>query len=161
MSDVGSRALLSPGASQFPVEWYFDEKLFELEKKLIFDAGPGYVGHELMVPEVHDYRSQEWHDHARMVVHQPDGFYEMSNVCRHRQAIMLQGAGNAKNIVCPIHRWTYDTGGELIGAPHFPANPCLNLDKRKLESWNGLLFKGPRSAATDLGSMRLAGEFDF
>jgi phenylpropionate dioxygenase-like ring-hydroxylating dioxygenase large terminal subunit len=26
-----------------------------------------------------------------------------------------------KNIVCPIHRWTYDAGGELIGAPHFPA----------------------------------------
>jgi hypothetical protein len=29
MSDVGSRTLLSPGVSQFPVEWYFDEKLFE------------------------------------------------------------------------------------------------------------------------------------
>ncbi|MCE9570568.1 MAG: Rieske (2Fe-2S) protein, partial [Rhodocyclales bacterium] len=138
MSDVGSRTLLSPGASQFPVEWYFDEKLFELEKKLIFDAGPGYVGHELMVPEVHDYRSQEWNDHARLVTHQPDGYYEMSNVCRHRQAIMLQGAGNAKNIVCPIHRWTYDAGGDLIGAPHFPANPCLNLAKQKLENWQGL-----------------------
>ena len=133
MSDVGSRTLLSPGVSQFPVGWYFDEKLFELEKKLIFDAGPGYVGHELMVPEVHDYRSQEWNDHARLVTRQSDGFYEMSNVCRHRQAIMLQGAGNAKNVVCPIHRWTYDTGGELIGAPHFPANPCLNLAKQKLE----------------------------
>ena len=97
MSEVGSRTRLSPGASQLPVAWYFDEKLFEQEKKLIFDAGPGYVGHELMVPEVHDYRSQEWHDHARLVTHQPDGYYEMSNVCRHRQAIMLQGAGNAKN----------------------------------------------------------------
>ena len=80
MSDVGARALLQPGKSQFPVEWYFDEKLFELEKKLIFDAGPGYVGHELMVPEVHDYRSQEWHDHGRLLTRQPDGFYEMSNV---------------------------------------------------------------------------------
>jgi hypothetical protein len=57
MSEVGSRTRLSPGASQLPVAWYFDEKLFEQEKKLIFDAGPGYVGHELMVPEVHDYRS--------------------------------------------------------------------------------------------------------
>lgn len=77
-----------------------------------------------MVPEAHDYRSQEWNDHGRLLVRQPDGFYEMSNVCRHRQAIMLQGAGNAKNIVCPIHRWTYDAAGELIGAPHFPANPA-------------------------------------
>jgi phenylpropionate dioxygenase-like ring-hydroxylating dioxygenase large terminal subunit len=161
MSDVGARALLSPGLSQLPVEWYFDEKLFELEKKLIFDAGPGYVGHELMVPELYDYRSQEWHDHARLVVRQPDGCHEMSNVCRHRQAIMLQGAGNAQNIVCPVHRWTYDAGGQLLGAPHFPANPCLDLGKQKLESWRGLLFKGPRSANADLAGLKVAGELDF
>jgi hypothetical protein len=54
MSDIASKAHLAPGVSQFPVEWYFDEKLFELEKKLIFDAGPGYVGHELMVPELYN-----------------------------------------------------------------------------------------------------------
>ncbi len=161
MSEVGSRTRLSPGASQFPVAWYFDEKLFEQEKKLIFDAGPGYVGHELMVPEVHDYRSQEWNDHGRLLVRQPDGFYEMSNVCRHRQAIMLQGAGNAKNIVCPIHRWTYDAAGELIGAPHFPANPCLNLARQKLENWQGLLFKGPRSPNADLADMKVASELKF
>ena len=161
MSDVGSRALLSPGVSQFPVEWYFDEKRFELEKKLIFDGGPGYAGHQLMVPGLYDWRSQEWHDHARLLTHQPDGFHEMSNVCRHRQAIMLQGAGNAKHIVCPIHRWTYTAGGELIGAPHFPANPCLNLAKRKLENWQGLLFKGPRSPIADLAGMKVASELDF
>jgi phenylpropionate dioxygenase-like ring-hydroxylating dioxygenase large terminal subunit len=161
MSDIASRAKLSPGVSQFPVDWYFDEKIFELEKKLIFDAGPGYVGHELMVPELYNYRSQEWLDHARLLVRQPDGVYDMSNICRHRQAIMLQGSGTAHNIVCPIHRWTYDTQGELIGAPHFPENPCLNLNKRKLESWHGLLFKGPRSPAADLAGMQLAKEFDF
>jgi choline monooxygenase len=161
MSDIASRAHLAPGASQFPVEWYFDEKLFELEKKLFFDTGPGYVGHELMVPELYNYRSTEWNDHAKLLVRQPDGVYEMSNVCRHRQAIMLQGSGTAQNVVCPIHRWTYDMQGQLIGAPHFPANPCLNLGKKKLESWNGLLFKGPRSAAHDLAGMKIAGEFDF
>ena len=48
MSDIASKGLLEPAVSQLPVDWYFDEKRFELEKKLIFDAGPGYVGHELM-----------------------------------------------------------------------------------------------------------------
>jgi phenylpropionate dioxygenase-like ring-hydroxylating dioxygenase large terminal subunit len=161
MSVVASRAQLVPGVSQLPVDWYFDEKRFELEKKLFFDNGPGYAGHELMVPELYNYRSTEWLDHANLLVRQPDGVYEMSNVCRHRQAIMLQGTGTAQNIVCPIHRWTYDTQGELIGAPHFPANPCLNLHKQKLESWNGLLFKGPRSAVADLAGMKVASEFDF
>lgn len=161
MSDINPSALLYPDKSQLPVECYFDEKLFALEKKLIFDAGPGYVGHELMVPEVYNYRSEEWRDHACILVNQPDGIYEMSNVCRHRQAIMLEGSGSAKNIVCPIHRWTYNSGGELVGAPHFPANPCLNLQKQKLDRWQGLLFKGPRSPHVDLAGMKVAREFDF
>ncbi|MDE2585643.1 MAG: aromatic ring-hydroxylating dioxygenase subunit alpha, partial [Betaproteobacteria bacterium] len=161
MSDIASSAKLAPAVTQFPVEWYFDEKMFELEMKLFFEQGPGYAGHELMVPGLHDFRTKEWLDHGRMLVRQPDGVYDMSNICRHRQAIMLQGSGTAQNIVCPIHRWTYDTEGSLIGAPHFPANPCLNLNKAKLESWNGLLFKGPRSANADLAGMNVAGEFDF
>ncbi|MDD5247652.1 MAG: aromatic ring-hydroxylating dioxygenase subunit alpha [Rhodocyclaceae bacterium] len=161
MPEIASPALVAPVVSQLPAAWYFDEQLFALEQKLFFAAGPGYVGHELMVPELYNYRSTEWRDHAKLLVRQPDGVYEMSNVCRHRQAIMLQGAGTAQNIVCPVHRWTYDTQGTLIGAPHFPANPCLNLGKRKLESWNGLLFKGPRAAAADLAGMAMAGEFDF
>lgn len=96
MSDIATKARLAPSISRFPVEWYFDEKLFELEKQLIFDAGPGYAGHELMVPELYNYRSTEWSDHAHLLVRQPDGVYRMSNVCRHRQAIMLQGSGTAQ-----------------------------------------------------------------
>jgi len=158
---TNAAAHLIPGASQLPVSWYFDEKLFELEQRLFFEAGPGYAGHALMVPEPHDYRSLEWRDHASLLVRQQNGYELLSNVCRHRQAIMLQGSGNARNIVCPIHRWTYDMQGALIGAPHFPANPCLHLEKQPLENWNGLLFKGPRSACGDLAGMKVAGEFDF
>jgi hypothetical protein len=51
MSDISSTARLAPAAAQLPVNWYFDANIFALEKKLLFDAGPGYVGHELMVPE--------------------------------------------------------------------------------------------------------------
>ena len=41
---------------------------------------------------------------------------------------MLRGRGNTgSNIVCPLHRWTYDLQGQLIGAPHFADDPCLNL----------------------------------
>ena len=167
MSDVATLSRLAPAVSQLPVDWYFDEKVFELEKKLIFDAGPGYVGHQLMVPEAGNYRSLEWKDHGQMLLNGGStgpnaGVWQMSNVCRHRQAIMLQGAGKLNGpIVCPIHRWTYDTGGQLIGAPHFPQNPCLNLNKVKLENWNGLLFKGPRSANADLAGMKVASQLDF
>jgi len=49
----------------------------------------------------------------------------------------------------------------LIGAPHFPQNPCLQLGRQQLEGWQGLLFKGPRSANVDLAGMQLATELDF
>ena len=32
---------------------------------------------------------------------------------------MLEGRGTVRNIVCPIHRWTYALDGKLLGAPHF------------------------------------------
>src|SRR5437870_1310062 len=38
---------------------------------------------------------------------------------------MLKGRGNAENIVCPLHRWTYDLKGALLGAPHFDEQPCV------------------------------------
>ncbi|NMG45513.1 Rieske 2Fe-2S domain-containing protein [Aromatoleum toluvorans] len=161
MSDLASKAKLSPAVSQLPVSAYFDDKLFELEKRLLFQAGPGYVGHELMVPEVGSYRSLEWLDHSKLLFRSDDGVHRLSNICRHRQAIMLEGAGKTERIVCPIHRWTYDQKGELLGAPHFPENPCLNLKRDALETWNGLLFAGPRSAAVDLAGMDVAGQFDF
>ncbi len=161
MSVIATKAHLAPAASQLPVSMYFDEKLFELEKRLLFDAGPGYVGHELMVPEVGSYRSLEWLDHSKLLFRTGGGIHQLSNICRHRQAIMLQGAGKTEHIVCPIHRWTYDQQGSLLGAPHFPENPCLNLKRDTLESWHGLLFKGPRSANADLAGMEVASEFDF
>ena len=167
MSDVANLSRLAPAVSQLPVDWYFDQSIHELEKKLIFDAGPGYVGHQLMVPEAGNYRSLEWKDHGQMLLNggsegKNAGIWQMSNVCRHRQAIMLQGVGTLNGpIVCPIHRWTYEQGGELIGAPHFPQNPCLNLNKARLEDWNGLLFKGPRSANADLAGMKVARDLDF
>ncbi len=99
------------------MSWYFDERIFAQEQRLLFDDGPGYIGHELMVPAVNDYRSLDWQDHASLLVRSADGVFELSNICRHRQAVMLEGCGNAERIVCPLHRWTYDNRGTLLGAP--------------------------------------------
>jgi len=145
-----------------------------LEQRLIFDAGPKYVGHELMVPEVGDYHTLAWMDHGRMLVRNapgPQGIELLSNVCRHRQAIMLEGRGNlrgpgsaaneAGHIVCPLHRWTYDAKGALKGAPHFPSNPCLDLGKTPLQNWQGLQFAGKRDVAKDLAGFSMKREFDF
>jgi choline monooxygenase len=83
-------------------------------------------------------------------------------VCRHRQAIMLKGRGHTENIVCPLHRWTYDLQGHLLGAPHFPDNPCLNLGATPLQNWQGLLFEsGGRDVQYDLANVTTRPFFNF
>ncbi len=161
MSDLPSSQRLKPNASQLPVSWYFDPQVLELEQKLLFANSPGYVGHELMVPNPGDYHTLAWMDHCKVLVRNANGIELLSNVCRHRQSILLEGRGNAQNIVCPLHRWTYDMKGELLGAPHFPENPCLNLGKTPLQHWRGMLFAGKRDVAKDLAGFASADDFDF
>jgi len=161
MSDLSSVAAFSRTSAQLPVHWYFDPAIYEAETRLLFDAGPGYVGHELMVPNVGDYHSLQWLDHAKALVRGPAGIELLSNICRHRQATILKGRGSARNIVCPLHRWTYGLDGKLLGAPHFPENPCLDLARSPLTNWNGMLFSGRRDIARDLSGLGLLGELDF
>ncbi|MBW8906494.1 MAG: aromatic ring-hydroxylating dioxygenase subunit alpha [Betaproteobacteria bacterium] len=161
MSNVARLRELKPAHCHLPVSWYFDPAIFELEKKLLFEAGANYVGHELMVPNVGDYHTLEWMNHAWMLVRNASGVELLSNVCRHRQAIMLEGRGNAENIVCPLHRWTYHLKGELLGAPHFPESPCVKLRSTPLTRWNGLLFAGPRDPRQDLARVTTMADWDF
>ena len=161
MSDVARLARKRPASPHLPVAWYFDPQVFALEKKLLFDAGANYVGHELMVPEVGDYHTLAWEDHARVLVRSGAGVQLLSNVCRHRQSTILEGRGHAENIVCPLHRWTYDLEGELLGAPFFAETPCVRLPSTPLFNWNGLLFAGPRDPRRDLARISTAADWDF
>ena len=160
MSSLASIGHLRRATSQLPVSWYCDPATFDAEQRQLFGKGPGYAGHELMVPEQGDYCALATRDDAQALVRNSAGIELISNICRHRQAIMLQGRGNAANIVCPIHRWTYDLRGELLGAPHFDDKPCLNLGRSPLKSWKGLLFDGKRDVARDLADINVA-QIDF
>ncbi len=160
MSSLATVGHLRRAASQLPVSWYCDPATFEAEQRQLFARAPGYAGHELMVPNAGDYCALATRDNAQALVRNSEGIELISNICRHRQAIMLKGRGNAANIVCPIHRWTYDLRGELLGAPHFDDKPCLNLGRSPLESWRGLLFDGKRDVARDLADVSVR-ELDF
>ncbi|MBC7703675.1 MAG: aromatic ring-hydroxylating dioxygenase subunit alpha [Rhodoferax sp.] len=176
MSDLSLQ--LQQATSQLPVSSYFDPALYEREKARIFHPGPHYVGHQLAVPEPGDYYTLPQEGEGRVLVHTPTGVELISNVCRHRQAVMLQGRGNLQadkpgsasgNLVCPLHRWTYSGGGAakagtLIGAPHFAKDPCLNLNNYPLQQWNGLLFEtgaNGRNVAADLAGMGPLADLDF
>ncbi len=161
MSDISSLREIRPANCQLPMSWYFDPEQFALEQRLVFETGPNYVGHELMVPRRGDYRTLECADHAKMLVRNDTGVQLLSNVCRHRQALMLEGRGHVEQIVCPLHRWTYDLQGELLGAPHFPESPCVRLRSTALANWHGLLFAGPSDPAEGLADLSRQADFDF
>ncbi|MDE2402436.1 MAG: aromatic ring-hydroxylating dioxygenase subunit alpha [Burkholderiales bacterium] len=168
MSDL-SPALnaLTCSRTQLPVSSYFDEVLYQQEIERIFQSGPRYLGHAVAVPEVGDYFTLAQEGEGRALVRTPTGIELISNVCRHRQALMMRGRGNNRhNVVCPLHRWTYDLHGQLIGAPHFPQDPCLNLNNYKVRNWNGLLFEdNGRDIAADLADLsprfEPGGDLDF
>jgi phenylpropionate dioxygenase-like ring-hydroxylating dioxygenase large terminal subunit len=161
MSKTATSSQRVPRSSQLPVAWYFDPELFKREKAVLFDNGPRYVGHELMVPNEGDYLVLEWSGEGKSLVRSAAGVNLLGNVCRHRQSLLLEGRGKVRNIVCPLHRWTYDLDGKLMGAPEFDETPDLALPKTSLKSWHGLLFAGSRDVAHDLADFSLADEYDF
>ena len=169
MSDL-SIALesLERSRTQLPVGSYFDEALYRREQELIFQLAPRYLGHQLAVPEVGDHLALPQEAEGRALVHTKDGIELISNVCRHRQAIMLKGRGRSTSghVVCPLHRWTYDLHGRLVGAPHCEQDPCLNLRNYPVQQWQGLVFERASSAqardvATDLQVLGVAAQLDF
>ena len=69
----------------------------------------------------------------------------MSNVCRHRMSVLLEGRGTVRSIVCPYHAWTYNLDGTLRGAPAMTLNEnfCrgdVALPQVRVEDWLGWIM---------------------
>jgi choline monooxygenase len=157
-------ASLVDRTAPLPVSCYLDPAWYEREMLLLFGRGPNYVGHEKMVPEAGDYMVLPWTEDGKVLVRGDSGVSLLSNVCRHRQARILDGRGQVPggNIVCPLHRWTYDLDGRLLGAPDFERTPPqCSLPSTPLTNWRGLLFAGPRDPGRDLADFPLAPEYDW
>ncbi len=148
---------------QLPVHSYFDADLLIRERKLLFDQGPMFLAHESQIPEPNDYLVVDDYQ-GRILTNDSGSIRLISNVCKHRQALILNGRGNSPQIVCPLHRWTYANDGTLLGAPHFSSQPCASLRlSTPLQSWQGLLFAPthlPKLSA-ELAQMSCASIFDF
>lgn len=150
--------------TQLPVDWYLNPNIYDLEVKHLFAKAPQYVGHACMVPNSGDFHVLDWMNKAKALVNEEGNIQLLSNICRHRQAIMMSGRGNQELIVCPLHRWTYDLSGKLKGAPLFKENPCLHLSQSRLQNWQGLLFdvtSKPHNIAHELANLGCKQSFDF
>lgn len=157
--------MLYPSSFALPVSAYCDSAIFAAEKSQLFTQSPQFIGHASYVPNVGDYYALAHENEARVLIHQADGSLALlSNICRHRQAILLRGKGNlglSNTLVCPLHQWTYNSKGQLLGAPSFEKNPCRHLTQYPLHTWNGLLFTGVHQPLQELADMLIAPELNF
>ena len=133
-------------ARTLPPAFYTSEEFLELEKKEIFIKEWLCLGQVGEVPRPGDYFSIELFDEPLLVARGHDGKVRvLSNVCRHRSSIVVEGRGNSAHFVCPYHAWTYRNDGQLLRAPHmdkvegFDVRGC-RLPELASEVWQGFIF---------------------
>jgi choline monooxygenase len=126
-----------------PPSIYTDESVAELEKSRLFAKEWICVGHESELKTAGDFLTFDILDTPIVVTRNRDGeLSAFSNVCAHRSARLLDGAGRCAAIVCPYHSWTYDLDGRLRGAPFMEPDRIegIRLPLIRLETWEGLIF---------------------
>ena len=74
---------------------------------------------------------------------------------------MLKGRGSAPNIVCPLHRWTYDLKGELLGAPQFREQPVPRTSRARRCSTGTACCSTARATSRTTSPALGASTFDF
>lgn len=135
---------------------YTDEDVFCAERDAIFARSWQYVGHVEALRQPGDFFVCEVAGESLIVMRADAGavnaFY---NVCAHRAARLLDGAGCKQRFACPYHGWTYDSSGALLAAPNAqnvsgfdPA--AYRLRACRVELHHGLVFVNLDDAATPL-----------
>lgn len=133
-------------AETLPPEIYVDEEFFEFEKEAIFSHEWLCVARESWIPNPGDFYTTMHIGEPLVVVRNRDGAIKaMSSVCQHRGMLVAEGRGNASELICQYHHWTYSLDGDLIGAPAMNKargfdRSCIKLPSLKVEIWNGFIF---------------------
>ena len=145
-----------------PPAVYTAPEALELEMERIFRKEWICVGRAAEIPNPGDYQTHEIAGQPIFVIRQKDrSLQAFANVCLHRCTKLLEGSGNKRRIVCPYHAWTYDSNGQLIGAPHMGKTPEFivkdhRLHEVRLETWEGFIYVTLNPDATSIAE-RLTG----
>ena len=111
-------------ARTMPPEFYTSETQFEQEKERLFRSQWICLGRVQQIPRPGDYFTTTTINEPLIVVRtKPDEIAVLSNVCRHRGSVLVEGIGNTKSFICPYHAWTYDLDGQLRRAPLLTNRP--------------------------------------
>jgi phenylpropionate dioxygenase-like ring-hydroxylating dioxygenase large terminal subunit len=106
------------GLTRIPYWLYTDRELYAEEQERIFRGNTWtFLCLEAELPKPNSYRASNLGDMPVVVTRDRDGvIHAFENRCAHRGSLLcLKERGEAKEIVCVYHNWTYDLTGELTG----------------------------------------------
>lgn len=144
---------------ELPATLYGNKDIYDREKRNVFARCWVFLAHESEIPAKGDYVLRKIGEDSFVVVRDEQGEINvLFDACRHRGVqICRADAGNTSHFRCPYHGWTYDTKGNLIGAPLWK-NAFGGMDKSsngligaaKVESKHGLIFATLDASAPSL-----------
>jgi len=102
---------------------YYDPVIFAEELEKIWHRQWVYVGHESEVAQPGDYLTRQLGLQPLIMTRDQEGTIQLLlNRCRHRGNLVCEsGRGNTQEFRCIYHGWTYNTAGDLLGAPYSAA----------------------------------------
>ena len=123
-------------AHALPAWVYNNAELTRLELKRVLLPSWQIVCHINSIPKVGDYATFDLGQESVLVLRDRDGSIRaFHNVCRHRGARLLDGAGTCPAaITCPYHGWSYRHDGALIGMPVRESFPGLDRGEHGLKA---------------------------
>ena len=125
---------------------YADPAFDVFERDAIFARSWHLVGRADQVREAGDHVVGEVAGKPVIVVRGSDGVLRgFFNVCRHRAGPLALENGNARQLRCKYHGWTYTLEGQLRSAHEMEAArefdvSCIHLDSIHVAEWEGLVF---------------------
>jgi phenylpropionate dioxygenase-like ring-hydroxylating dioxygenase large terminal subunit len=129
-----------------PQECYTSAEFFEFERQEVFARSWICVGRIEQLAKAGDCLSASAAGEPILVTRANDGeIRAMAAICRHRGQV-VPCKENQKTLRCPLHFWTYDLEGNLIGAPRMDQEQIVALRKSerlppvRLELWHGFIF---------------------
>jgi phenylpropionate dioxygenase-like ring-hydroxylating dioxygenase large terminal subunit len=134
-------------APMLPRECYTSPEFFEFEREAVFAHSWLCVGRDDQIPAPGDRLAVSAAGERLIVARTEVGaIHAMSAVCQHRGHVIDCAAEMPPGVVrCPLHYWTYDLEGRLVGAPHMGEmlpglRDTVQLPPVRVELWHGFIF---------------------
>lgn len=145
---------------------YGSPELFELEKEKIFLSDWLCMGRIEELASPGDFMTFRVLDEPIVITRHEDGaLHAFSNICAHRGAEVVVGAGNTRQFSCPYHGWSYDLAGRLTAAAYMSKaegfDPGCRLSPLRIGVWAGWMFVNFDDHAMPLEQHVAAFESDF